>query len=887
MSYKTRKRIWPVSLAAALGVVAALALMAATVWTPGSAQAQDAPVPPSAPESLTAMAISATQVDLSWEEPANFANTVTKYRLQREDGDDQYADVTLGRQNPTMRTHSDTTVSASTTYTYRVSAVNVNGQSRPWTVSAAVTTPAAGSTPTPITPMPSGPIVMIPSDDGCGVVFNGDYDLAADGTIEVKCQVADNPDQVDILRVQFQKSTRIDPELQAVGEIVFTDYRSDDTQVVNEPEFMRELLDAFDDADESADAAGTQISVPDDPATELRVPNAVTTSDGTENGVQYLSVMDTQTDSNSNVFILVYSREHLDDEQVEFGEDEDWLSGATLLGDSAIPTVVIQVEFVDPIGVINASVDEDTVCQVDDVTTSAMLMVTAYVALNADVDEDEVIGKKLQLTTPRVIGTDDDGEDILATAVFADADDDDKAFTWTIGEPGTIGKIAGPPVKYMTDITLNVLENAPAGTYTITVQQVGLAGLASDTITVTVAGPTVDLEIDGPEWIGLGTTEGYTVIRKDKNDVVTTCDEIPVGLYIQGGNFETDGIATDDTGSVDSHGDHHMLKGDTFSITAASDAVQGDEADIVVFLKEAEKDRMTVTFGAEPVNMAPMAGETIADQTVEPGGTVMVQSTITDADTGDTLTWLAMSDMTMYATAEVDDMGMVTITGVAAGMATITVTATDMADAMATQAIMVTVNTAPMTVGTIAAVTVAAGQMSEMDVSGYFSDADTGDTLKYTAMSDMEMYATVMVDGSMLTITGVAAGMATITVTATDAAGAYAMQTIMVTVEAVDTTPMAPTGVMATVDDSDPGSTSVTVTWTDGANVPAHGVVLFANNFTEWNYIGKGTGGTLTFPKVASGSYIAVVVALDAQGGLMTDAQDNYLYAGTTVVSVH
>ena len=795
MSETTRKRIWPVSLAATLGVVAMLAIMAATIWVPGTAQAQTTDAfPPNAPATLTTSGVTDTTVTLTWTAPTRFSVSLSGYMLERKEGSGNWEAVSPAPTGSAL-TYQDTGLTAETEYTYRVAGVNSAGPGG-WKESAAVTTPAAGSTPTPITPMPSGPIVMIPSDDGCGVVFNGDYDLAANGTIEVKCQVADNPDQVDILRVQFQKSTRIDPELQAVGEIVFTDYRSDDTQVVNEPEFMRELLDAFDDADESADAAGTQISVPDDPATELRVPNAVTTSDGTENGVQYLSVMDTQTDSNSNVFILVYSREHLDDEQVEFGEDEDWLSGATLLGDSAIPTVVIQVEFVDPIGVINASVDEDTVCQVDDVTTSAMLMVTAYVALNADVDEDEVIGKKLQLTTPRVIGTDDDGEDILATAVFADADDDDdKAFTWTIGEPGTIGKIAGTPVKYMTDITLNVLENAPAGTYTITVQQVGLAGLASDTITVTVAGPTVDLEIDGPEWIGLGTTEGYTVIRKDKNDVVTTCDEIPVGLYIQGGNFETDGIATDDTGSVDSHGDHHMLKGDTFSITAASDAVQGDEADIVVFLKEAEKDRMTVTFGAEPVNMAPMAGETIADQTVEPGGTVMVQSTITDADTGDTLTWLAMSDMTMYATAEVDDMGMVTITGVAAGMATITVTATDMADA-------------------------------------------------------------------------------------------YAMQTIMVTVEAVDTTPMAPTSVMVTVDDSDPGSTDVTVTWTDGANVPAHGVVLFANNFTEWNYIGKGTGGSLTFTEVASGSYIAVVVALDAQGGLMIDAQGNYLYAGATVVSV-
>ena len=395
---------------------------------------------------------------------------------------------------------------------------------------------------------------MISSDDGCGVIFHGDYNLAKYRTIEVRCQVADVPGQADTLQVQFQKSTRIDPELQAVGDIVFTDYRSADTQVVNEPEFARAMpavLDAFDDADESADAPGTQISVPDDPATELIVPNAVTTSDGTENGVQNLPVMDTQKDGNGNVFILVYSREHVVDEQVEFGEDEDWLSEATLSGADAIPTIVIQVEFVDPIGEINASVDEDTVCQVADAPTSTMLTVTASIALNADVDEDEVIDKKLRLTTPRVIGTDDDDEDILATAVFTDADDDDEdAVTWTIGHYGTIKEIDETPVKYTTELTLNVLDDAPAGTYTITVEQVGLAGLSPGMITVTVAGPTVDLEIEGPEWIGLGTTEGYKVIRKDKNDVVTTCDEIPVGLYIQGDNFETNGIATDDSGSV-------------------------------------------------------------------------------------------------------------------------------------------------------------------------------------------------------------------------------------------------------------------------------------------------------------------------------------------------
>ena len=87
----------------------------------------------------------------------------------------------------------------------------------------------------------------------------------------------------------------------------------------------------------------------------------------------------------------------------------------------------------------------------------------------------------------------------------------------------------------------------------------------------------------------------------------------------------------------------------------------------------------------------------IADQMVTAGESPLwVQSTITDADADDTLTWSAMSDMEMYATATVDTMGMVTVMGVAAGTATITVTATDMDGAMATQTIMVTVEAASM-----------------------------------------------------------------------------------------------------------------------------------------------------------------------------------------------
>ena len=102
-------------------------------------------------------------------------------------------------------------------------------------------------------------------------------------------------------------------------------------------------------------------------------------------------------------------------------------------------------------------------------------------------------------------------------------------------------------------------------------------------------------------------------------------------------------------------------------------------------------DNDAIAMTSERMNTAPTAGAAIADRTVMVDATVMVRSTITDADT---LTWSAMSNMPTRATATVDDMGMVTITGVAEGMATITVTATDSAGESATQTIMVTVEAA-------------------------------------------------------------------------------------------------------------------------------------------------------------------------------------------------
>ena len=280
-------------------------------------------------------------------------------------------------------------------------------------------------------------------------------------------------------------------------------------------------------------------------------------------------------------------------------------------------------------------------------------------------------------------------------------------------------------------------------------------------------------------------------------------------------------------------------------------------------------------------NTAPMTVGMIAPVTVTAGemsDAMYVSGYFSDADTGDTLTYTASSDMEIYATADIPaGSSMLTITGVAAGMATITVTATDAAGAMATQAIMVTVeaaNTPPMAEGMIAPVTVTAGEMSDaMDVSAYFSDADMGDTLKYTAMSDMEMYATASVSGSMVTITGVAAGTATITVTATDMDDATATQEIMVTVEAASMELIAPTGVSGSLF----AGSSIIVSWdADSAqNADLIVVALFNEGVTALANIPKNTHpinldamadpGTYSFNNVPSGTY-KVAVASESGG---------------------
>ena len=230
-------------------------------------------------------------------------------------------------------------------------------------------------------------------------------------------------------------------------------------------------------------------------------------------------------------------------------------------------------------------------------------------------------------------------------------------------------------------------------------------------------------------------------------------------------------------------------------------AVAAGTATITVIATDRKSEPVSRAFGVTvlPENNKPptVVTGTSRDVVVMVGGeakTIDLARYFTDPE-GDELTYDAESSMTMYATEMVEGSTL-TVAPVAAGKATITVTAKDNMsnnDGVANPAASLTLNVTVSATPNVAPVVKGDGipdQSLEMDLmatkpldlSMYFSDSDSGPiALSYDAESNMTMYATTMVDGSMLTITAVAAGKATITVTAFDGADKV-MDTFTVTV---------------------------------------------------------------------------------------------------------
>ena len=202
----------------------------------------------------------------------------------------------------------------------------------------------------------------------------------------------------------------------------------------------------------------------------------------------------------------------------------------------------------------------------------------------------------------------------------------------------------------------------------------------------------------------------------------------------------------------------------------------------------------TSSVTVEPANRAPVAAGTIPAQTMTAGESAQVEVApfFRDPD-NDPLTYAAASSNA--AVVGVSAAGStVTVMALAAGTATLTVTARDPEGLEATQTSSITVepaNRPPVAAGSIPPRTMTAGETATVDVAPFFRDPDN-DALTYASSSSNTGIVTASVSGSTVTVTGVAEGIATVTVTASDPGGLTASVSMNVTVTVGDGTEYTP-----------------------------------------------------------------------------------------------
>jgi len=112
------------------------------------------PTVPQSPTNLAATAFSSSQINLSWTAPSNNGGSaITGYKIERSSNGGSTWSGLVSNTGSTATTYSDTGLASSTTYTYRVSAINAIGTSSSSntasaTLSTIITVP---STPTGLT----------------------------------------------------------------------------------------------------------------------------------------------------------------------------------------------------------------------------------------------------------------------------------------------------------------------------------------------------------------------------------------------------------------------------------------------------------------------------------------------------------------------------------------------------------------------------------------------------------------------------------------------------------------------------------------------------------------------------------------------------------------
>ena len=371
--------------------------------------------------------------------------------------------------------------------------------------------------------------------------------------------------------------------------------------------------------------------------------------------------------------------------------------------------------------------------------------------------------------------------------------------------PEALGAIPAQTLTEGDAVTLDVSSffSDPEGeelTYTAESSDAAVVAVSvsGSSLTVTaVAAGTATVTVTASDPGGLTATQSAAVTVEAANRAPETVGTIPAQSLTEGDVVTVDvsPFFSDPDGdeltytaeSSDAAVVAVSLSGSSLTVTAA--AAVGTAT---VTVTAADPEGLTATQSAAvavgQANQAPEALGAIPAQTLTEGDAVTldVSSFFSDPE-GEELTYTAESSDAAVVAASVEGSSL-TVTAVAVGTATVTVTAADPEGLTATQSAAVAVgqaNQAPEALGAIPAQTLTEGDEVVVDVSPFFSDPD-GDELTYTAELSDAAVVGVSIEGSSLTVTAVAEGTATVTVTAADPDGLTAAQSAEVTVEAAN-----------------------------------------------------------------------------------------------------
>ena len=285
---------------------------------------------------------------------------------------------------------------------------------------------------------------------------------------------------------------------------------------------------------------------------------------------------------------------------------------------------------------------------------------------------------------------------------------------------------------------------------------------------------------------GLSASQDFVVTVPNRAPVVT--EELSDAELFVG-----DSLAVDLAGYfADPDGDDLRYEAETSAPAAAAVAVAGGgltvaalaqgEATVTVTARDSGGLSASQDFVVTVPNRAPVVTEEFSDAELFVGDSLAVDLAGYFADPdGDDLRYEAETSASAAAAVAVDGGGL-TVTALAPGEATVTVTARDSGGLAASQDFVVTVpNRAPVVTKELFGAELVVGDTLAGDLAGYFEDPD-GDVLLYEAETSAPAAAAVVVDGGGLTVTALAQGEATVTVTARDSGGLSASQDFVVTV---------------------------------------------------------------------------------------------------------